>query len=117
MGQRLADIQILLMELCMGLSNPDHVLFSSPGVHRYFARCTTCGRVFMHYWGCVTAAHRAQGRQVGCVCGASEMKVCLLPVWQQAWFLLSRFVWRKIVKQEVYWDPRVIEKLRENAHV
>lgn len=114
---RLLDILLLVHEIGEGFRDPHHVLFSSPGVHRHFARCTTCGRVFMHYWGCVTAADRAKGRQVGCKCGGTEMKVCVLPVWQQIWFLFSRYLWRKIVKQEERWDPRVIEKLRENAHV
>lgn len=107
----LDDAFLLVREVWKGLFDSQHVLFSVPNINRYFARCTTCGRVFMHYWGIVTAADRAKGRQVGCVCGASEMKVCKLPVWQQAWFLLSRYIWRKLVRREVYWDPRVAEKL------
>lgn len=107
----LQDLMTLLREIWNGLLNPDHVLFSVPGVNKYFARCTTCGRVFMHYWGVVTADDRAKGRQVGCVCGGSEMKVCNLPTWQQAYFLFSRYLWRKLIRNERYWDPRVLERV------
>jgi hypothetical protein len=110
MHQRLIDTLTLLRELWKGFTDPAHVLFASEGGNRYFARCTSCGRVFMHYWGCVTAADRQKGRQVGCKCGGVKMRVCILPTWQQAWFLLSRYVWRKIVKQETYWDCRILEK-------
>lgn len=83
------------------------VMFVSPGIERYFARCTNCGRVFMHYWGCVTAADRENGRQVGCKCGGMKMRIMRLPVAQQAWFLLTRLVWRKWIRRERYWDPRM----------
>lgn len=85
------------------------VLFTTPGVERYFARCTACGRVFMHYWGCVTADDRAKGRQVGCKCGNLKMRISHLPVWQEGWFLLSRYVWRKLIRRQAFWDPRMAQ--------
>lgn len=88
----------------------DHVIFTEPNLERYFARCTSCGRVFHHYWGCVTAADREKGRRVGCPCGGTKMRLCNIPVWQQAWFVCSRYVWRKLIRREVYWDPRLIVK-------
>lgn len=106
------DLLVLARELWKGLADSDHVLFdaSEKGVYRYFSRCTTCGRVFMHYWGCVSAADREKGRQVGCVCGGMHMKIAILPAWQQAWFLLSRYLWRKVIHNEHYWDPRIAER-------
>jgi len=106
----LGDLGILLHEVWKGLADPDYVIFGSDSVNRYFARCTTCGRVFLHYWGCVSAADREKGRQVGCKCGGMEMKVCILPEWQQAYFLFSRYLWRKVIKNETYWDPRIAER-------
>ncbi len=83
------------------------VVFSQPNVERYFSRCLTCGRVFPHYWACVTAADRARGRQVGCRCGGSKFRIVVLPVVVQAWYVLSRYVWRKLIWKEVFWDPRL----------
>lgn len=87
------------------------VLFQSPNTERYFARCTGCGRVFMHYWACVTAADRQQGRRVGCPCGCMKMRITNIPVWQQAWFLFSRYLWRKLIWRERFWDPRLVSKV------
>lgn len=89
----------------------EHVIFSDPHVHRYFARCCGCGRVYCHYWGCVTAADRAKGRRVGCPCGSLKMRIARVPVLAQAWFVLSRLVWRKWIRREVYWDPRIASKV------
>ena len=89
----------------------DHVILADPHTERWFARCTACGRVFMHYWACVTAADRAKGRQVGCKCGNLRFRITQdLPVWMQAWFVLSRYLWRKVIKKERYWDPRMAAK-------
>lgn len=115
-----ADLLDLVAEVWGGMTDPTYVLFSSPPytlagkkyeIQRHFARCRTCGRVFMHYWGCVTASDREKGRQVGCKCGGDEMKVCILPVWQQVWFLFSRYLWRKVWKNEQFWDPRLAERV------
>lgn len=85
----------------------DHVVFSEPGIDRVFARCTMCGRVFMHYWGCVTKEDRLKGRRVGCPCGGLKMRIAPVPFWQQAWFVLSRYVWKKLIRKDPYWDPRL----------
>lgn len=119
--QILGDLWVLIAELWRAYRDPSYVPFSVPAVqsgetryavNRYFSRCTTCGRVFCHYWGCVTAKDREEGRQVGCLCGGMEMRVCKLPTWQEAYFLLSRYLWRKVWKRETYWDPRVIERVK-----
>ena len=33
-----------------------------------------------------------------------------IPVWQQAWFVLSRYLWRKVLHKELFWDPRMVVK-------
>lgn len=86
------------------------VMFTEPGVERYFARCISCGRVFMHYWGCVTAADRDRGRRVGCKCGGLKFRMMNIPKYQQAWFMISRYVWRKLIRKEQYWDPRLVAR-------
>lgn len=101
------DLVLLWTELRKGLTDPEHVLFQAENEQRYFARCTGCGRVFFHYWACVTAADREAGRQIGCPCGGTEMRLTNLPVWQQVYFLFSRFIVRRLIKRERYWDPRM----------
>lgn len=77
---------------------------SQPEVARDFMRCTTCGRVFMHYWACKPAGE--PGR-IGCPCGSREARTCLIPEWQAAYYVLSRYVVRKLVLRRQYWDPRL----------
>jgi hypothetical protein len=85
----------------------DHVVLTDPAVERYFARCTACGRVWMHYWACVTAEDRRRGRRVGCPCGNLRCRIVVLPEWQAAWYVLSRWLWRRVLRRERYWDPRL----------
>lgn len=107
MSDRLRDCWALLCELWACWRDPNRVFFSDP-YERYFARCTSCGRVFMHYWACVSREHREKRLQVGCPCGGTRMRIGNLPQWQQVWFMLSRYVWRKVVKRQTYWDPRMV---------
>lgn len=108
-------LRFLIGELWKGWRDPNYILFQEVGVERYFARCVSCGRVFMHYWGCVTAADRALGRRIGCPCGGMKMRLSNLPQWQQGWFLLSRFIWRKAIKGERFWDPRMVVKVGDHG--
>lgn len=79
-------------------------LFASADVTRDFLRCDGCGRVFMHYWACKPAAE--PGR-IGCVCGGKQARTTLLPEWQAAYYVLSRYVVRKLLLRRTYWDPRL----------
>jgi len=81
----------------------DRTAFASADVARDFFRCTTCRRVFMHYWACKPAGE--PGR-VGCRCGGKEARMVLIPEWHAAWLVLSRYVWRKLICGRTYWDPR-----------
>lgn len=92
--------------------NTGRVLFTDSTTERYFSRCISCGRVFMHYWGCVTAADREKGKQIGCKCGGMKFRIINLPKWQQAWFLFSRYIWRKLILKERYWDPRMPARVK-----
>lgn len=95
------------LKQCWQWLTDEHVIFTSSTVHRHFARCLGCGRIYCHYWGCVTAVDRAKGRRVGCKCGCLHMRISQVPFLVQAWFVLSRYVWRKLIKKETFWDPRI----------
>lgn len=79
-------------------------VFASDDVARDFLRCRGCGRVFMHYWACKPATEPGQ---VGCRCGGREARLTLLPEWQAAYYVISRYVVRKLILRRTYWDPRL----------
>lgn len=79
-------------------------VWSSPDVARTFLRCDGCGRIFMHYWACKLAHEPGQ---VGCRCGGKQARDTQLPEWQAAYYVLSRYVWRKLILRRTYWDPRL----------
>lgn len=83
------------------------MVLTTPEVARYFLRCDSCGRVFMHYWACKPA--NEPGR-VGCPCGGLQVRQAVLPEWQAAYYVLTRYVWRKLILGRTYWDPRMAER-------
>lgn len=81
----------------------DRVVFTTPEVHRYFLRCEGCRRVFCHYWGCKEAD---EAGRVGCPCGSQKARIAAIPEWLAAYYVLSRFLVRKLILRKRYWDPR-----------
>jgi hypothetical protein len=81
----------------------DHVLWTSPEVHRHFLRCDGCGRIFRHYWGCKEPHERGR---IGCRCGGAKARIVHIPEWRAAWLVLSCYAWRKLILRKRYWDPR-----------
>lgn len=82
------------------------VAFTEPGIGRVFLGCASCGRVMPHYkvYGRVVE-HIRDGM---CVCGGGMFKVTRLPDWKAMWWVLVvGWFWRKTVKKEVEWDPRM----------
>jgi hypothetical protein len=85
----------------------DHVVGTSPEIARYFLRCQSCQRIYRHYWGCVTAAEARAGERVGCKCGTMKAGITVIPEWQAALFVSACFIWRKLIRKKLYWDPRM----------
>ena len=81
----------------------DHVVGTSPEVHRHFLRCENCGRTFRHYWGC---REPDETGRIGCPCGGMKARIVALPEWKAAYFVIGCYVWRKLIRGRRYWDPR-----------
>lgn len=82
------------------------VAFSSPGVGRIFIACDRCRRVMPHY--------RVYGEVVKtpadglCKCGGAQFTPIQIAGWKAvAWVLLVGLVWRKWIRNEREWDPRM----------
>lgn len=77
------------------------VAFTTPGVDRIFLGCDACGRTVPHY--------RVYGYVAGtCRCGASTFRPKRLPEWQAAWWVLVvGWLWRKTLRKQAEWDPRM----------
>lgn len=84
--------------------DPTAVAFTTPDVGRIFLACERCGRVVPHYK--VYAARTATSWR-SCPCGHGVYRYRHLPEWQAAWWVLSRYVWRRLVCRQASWDPRV----------
>jgi hypothetical protein len=80
----------------------DHVLFTTPGVDRIFIACGACHRTVPHYR---VYGPTATGR---CRCGHTMYRPVELPPWKAAWWLLVvGWLWRKTLRQQTAWDPRM----------
>lgn len=80
------------------------VLFTAPGVERYFIACASCGRTVPHYQVYGKKAH-VRGL---CTCGGSTFKPRTLSVVAAAWWLLVvGWMWRKTIRKQKEWDPRM----------
>lgn len=82
------------------------VAFTTPEVGRVFITCQGCARVMPHY--------RVYGRKVTkptdgvCACGGSFFRPTRLPEWKaMLWVLVVGWIWRKTIRREVEWDPRM----------
>lgn len=82
------------------------VAFADDKVGRVFIACRVCGRVVPHY--------RVYGRVVKnitdgmCYCGRAEFAPVRIPEWRAAiWVLVVGWLWRKTIKREQEWDPRM----------
>lgn len=85
----------------------DHAVFTTPEVARTFLRCGSCTRVVMHYWVC-----RGVGEpgRTGCPCGGVHVRPTRIPEWKAAYYVLSRYLVRKLLLKRTYWDPRMPER-------
>jgi len=86
----------------------DHAVFTTATVERHFLRCGTCGRVVPHYWVCKPVGDTGR---VGCTCGGIHVRQARIPEWRAAYYVLSRYVVRKLILGKVYWDPRMPTRL------
>jgi hypothetical protein len=79
-------------------------VFTTPGVSRIFIACDACRRVVPHYR--VYGSQRvASGR---CKCGNVQFRPTQLPEWKAAiWVLVIGWLWRKTIRKEQEWDPRM----------
>jgi hypothetical protein len=86
--------------------DPSHVAFATGGdVQRIFIACTHCGRVQPHYRAYPPPGSPETGK---CKCGWIEFRPVKLAEWRAAWWVLVvGWCWRKTIKQETQWDPRM----------
>lgn len=83
----------------------DHVLFTSPGVGRIFMRCDSCSRL-RPAWELVAKAGSL--KRLTCTCGSKFQRPTNLPAWRAFWWLIVvGWLWRKTVRRETFWDPRL----------
>lgn len=81
-------------------------MFATPDVGRVFLGCDKCRRVMPHYraYGPVTM----KGAGVCAGCGGTTFRPVRLPEWKAAWWVLVvGWLWRKTIRQEASWDPRM----------
>jgi hypothetical protein len=81
-----------------------------PGLVKTFARCHACKRVWPHWWSNITAEEfkSAKIRSLGCKCGSNKLAPSMLPAWQSVWWFVVRgWFWRKVVRKQRVWDPRM----------
>lgn len=82
----------------------DKVAFTTPGVDRVFLACDRCQRTVPHY----RVYGRRQTTPGMCRCGCSQFRPTILPEWAAAWWVLGvGWLWRKTIRREVDWDPRM----------
>jgi len=81
-------------------------VFTTPGVDRVFIACLSCGRVRPHYRA---YAFRPKTRdEAFCKCGGQHFRPVRLPEWKAAWWVLVvGWLWRKTLRREAQWDPRM----------
>lgn len=82
------------------------VAFTSPGMGRIFIACDRCHRIMPHY--------RVYGRVVKrptdglCKCGGALFRPRRINEVAAAWWVLVvGWLWRKTIRKEEEWDPRM----------
>lgn len=84
----------------------DVVAFTTPDIARNFIVCDGCRRVMPHYR--VYGRRPTRPDEGRCKCGGLQFRPALLPTWQAAWWLfVVGWLWRKTIRGEREWDPRV----------
>lgn len=85
---------------------PETAVLTTPDVDRVFIACDRCQRVMPHY--------RVYGRVVRritdglCRCGGATFRPMRIPEWRAAWWVLVvGWLWRKTIRKELEWDPRM----------
>lgn len=85
--------------------DPTRVAFATDDVQRIFIACRTCGRVQPHYRAYPPPGSPETGR---CPCGSIDYRPVRLAEWRAAWWVLVvGWFWRKTIKHERQWDPRM----------
>lgn len=81
-------------------------VFATADMGRIFIACQECRKVMPHY--------RIYGRRVTkatdgrCQCGSTTFKPIRLPEWKAAlWVVGVGWLWRKTIRKEREWDPRM----------
>lgn len=78
--------------------------FTTPGVSRVFIACDSCRRVVPHY-----RVFGSRAAAAGCCrCGGTQYRPTVLPEWKAAlWVLVVGWLWRKTLRRQAEWDPRM----------
>lgn len=89
-------------------------VFATTSVGRIFLGCDRCRRVMPHY--------KAYGRYIKkktdgmCRCGSTVFRPTHIPEWRAAWWVLVvGWLWRKTIRKEKEWDPRMPIRM-EHVH-
>lgn len=84
---------------------PPHVALAEGDVGRVFLGCYRCRRVMPHWRAYATHPTPTDGV---CRCGATHFRPVRIPEWQAAiWVLVVGWLWRKTIRGETQWDPRM----------
>jgi hypothetical protein len=82
----------------------ERTAFTTPDVARVFIACDRCHRVKPHY----AVYGKKASRSNLCKCGNNQYRPVHLPEWQAAlWVLVVGWFWRKVLRRESEWDPRM----------
>jgi hypothetical protein len=85
---------------------PQHVLWTTPDVRRYFLVCKDCRRTVpvWHY----LSSKVQKGHRIGCKCGGQMVTPRQVPTLSAAYWLFVRgFLVRRLIQRKTDWDPRI----------
>ena len=78
------------------------VAFTTEGIGRVFLACHACGRVIPHW---KVYGRGGDGR---CRCGSNTFRPARIPEWKAAFYVLVLgWLWRKTIRKQAEWDPRM----------
>jgi hypothetical protein len=108
----------MLVRLWRWLRDPNIVAFATPEVRRLFIACRQCRRIQPHYRAYPPPGSKAYDRGGQCSCGHTEFAPVRIPEWRAAWWVLAvGWLWRKTIRGETNWDPRMPHRVMTGNYV
>jgi hypothetical protein len=83
----------------------ERAVFTTDDVGRVFLGCKECRRIMPHYRAYGPATKRGVGQ---CKCGSTMFRPIRIAEIRAAWWVVVvGWLWRKTIRKETLWDPRM----------